>query len=295
MPPHIQAYVYAISASACFSSASLVFAHYSKKISSKWMNFFKATVCFVLMTVTLLITRAWQPLAWPATIALMVSGAVGLGLGDLFLLQAYARMGAGRTLVLFGFEPLFLGVASWYLFHQDFSMYRLISILFFLLCLFLFSLEKYKERGHWEIIGLLAALIGVLCDNAGVLLTRWAFESQHQLQPLQANFIRCAGSMVFFIFCSPFLKAQLFAQFRALNTKQRWIVTGAAIAGTYFSLLLYISAIRVGHLASIGALAVCGPIFATSLECIVYKKRPSIYLLLALLSFLTGFAILLSF
>ena len=177
MAPHHQAYFYAIGASAVFSAASLLYAHYSKKISSLWMTFFKAVVCFAGMLITVIVMNAWQPLGGPYVAALMLSGLLGLGIGDLFLLQAYARMGAGRTLVLYGFQPLFLGVASYYLFHQDFNGYRLVAILFFLICLFLFSLEKFKEHGHWEVVGLIAALLGVLFDNVGVILTRWTFEA----------------------------------------------------------------------------------------------------------------------
>jgi len=292
--PHTQAYFYATAASISFSTASLVVAHYARNVSFVWMNFFKAVVCFVLMSLTLAVTAAWNSVDTSAIAALMISGMIGLGIGDLFLLQAYARIGAGRTLILFGFQPLFIGAAASYLFNQPFGIYRLVSIIFFLICLFLFSYEKFKEHGHWEIIGLVAALLGVMFDNTGVLLTRWAFDSQPQLLPLQANFIRCGGAILFFIFFSPFLKAQLFKRFKSLETKDRWYVTIAAAAGTYMSLMLYLNAIRIGHLASLSAIGVCGPLFSTSLECIVDRKWPSIYLWLSLLSFLIGFTILLS-
>jgi len=295
MAPHHQAYFYAIGASVVFSAASLLYAHFSKKISALWMTFFKAAVCFLGMLITVIVMNAWQPLGAPYIAALMLSGLLGLGIGDLFLLQAYARMGAARTLVLYGFQPLFLGVASYYLFHQDFNGYRLVAILFFMICLFLFSLEKFKEHGHWEVVGLIAALLGVLFDNIGVILTRWTFESVPELQPLYANLVRCAGALLFVMVASPWLKVGLVRNFRTLTGRDQWWATAAALTGAYLSLILYLTAIRIGHLASLAALGVFGPLFSTSLECIFERRWPSAYLWLALLSFLIGFTMILSF
>lgn len=294
MHPHTQAYFYAMASALCFASASLIFAHFARRFSSVWMNFFKAVVCFAAMSLMLALTETWQTLPRAATAALFISGILGLGIGDIFLMKAYARMGAGRTLILFGFQPLFLGVASFYLFGQDFSWYRLVAILFFVACLFLFSLEKYKEHGHWEIVGLVAALIGVLFDNTGVLLTRWSFELAPLMSPLQANVVRCAGSVAFFVLLSPFFKAGLVRNFVSLTARQRMLVVLAALTGTFASLLLYVNALKIGHLASLAAIGVFGPLFSTSLECVWARRWPSRYLWLSLLSFGIGFALLLS-
>ncbi len=233
----------------------------------------------------------------PTTVigALLISGILGLGLGDLFLLSAYARMGAGRTLILFGFQPLILGISSWYLFAQPLSFYKFLAVIFFLICLYLFSLEKFKEHGHWEIKGLIAALLGVLFDNAGILLTRWSFNSVADLSVIQVNFIRAVGAMLFFITFNPFLKSGLIQHFQKLDRQQKLVILVASVAGTFVSLMLYLTAVRVAHLASLAAMGVFGPLYATMLECMIQRKKPSPYLLWALASFLIGFFILLYF
>jgi drug/metabolite transporter (DMT)-like permease len=258
------------------------------------MNYFKTTMLFLCLTVCVVFVD-WQTVSWDVTGALVLSGMLGLGLGDLFLLAAYARMGAGRTLILFGFQPLILGVSSWYLFSQPLSSYKLVAVLFFLLCLYLFSLEKFKENGHWEITGLVAALLGVLFDNTGILLTRWSFDTAPGMGVIQVNFIRVCGAVVFFLTLSPFLKPGLVKNFLALRPKDRGSIMFASIAGTFVSLVLYLSAVRVAHLASLSAMGVFGPLYSTTLECWLDRKAPSRYLLLAMASFVIGFAILLMF
>ncbi|MCC6138325.1 MAG: EamA family transporter, partial [Bdellovibrionaceae bacterium] len=213
-------------------------------------------------------------------------------IGDLFLLHAYARIGPGRTLILFGFQPLFIGISSWYFFGQSLSGYRFLAIFFFALCLFLFSLEKFKSDGRWEVMGLLAALTGVICDNTGVLLTRWSFDEIQNLTPLQANFIRCGGAVLFYIFANPFLKTQLIHNFKKIKTFDRTKVIVASACGTFVSLILYLTAVRIGHLASVAAIGVVGPLFTTTVECIADRKLPNKYLWFALISFICGFTIL---
>lgn len=288
-----QAYFYALGASLSFSTASLVFAAYAKNISSVWMNYFKTTVCFICFSLCMVFFVQWQALPWAVVGALLLSGILGLGLGDLFLLKAYARMGAGRTLILFGFQPMILGISSWYLFSQPFSFYKLLAVLFFLICLYLFSLEKFKEHGHWEVTGLLAALLGVVFDNSGILLTRWSFDAAPEVSVLQVNFIRTFGALGFYMTFNPFLKSGLLRNFLALSHQQKWVITVASTAGTFVSLLLYLSAVRVAHLASLSAIGVFGPLYSTSLECFIYRKKPSWYLILAAMSFVIGFCILL--
>jgi len=286
MPPHQQAYLYAATAAIVFSSASFVFTEYSRKVSSLWMSFFKTIICFLLFTVTTFLFSEWTSVPLPVVAALMASGAVGLGLGDLFLLHAFSHIGPGRTLMLFGFQPLFIGILSWYFLNQSLSAYRFLAILFFVICLFLFSLEKFKEKGHWEIIGLLAALAGVVCDNTGVLLTRWSFDEVKALAPIQANFIRCGGALLFYLLASPLLKPQLFMHFKRLKTWDRSKVILASGAGTFVSLMLYLTAVRIGHLASVAAIGVVGPLFTTTVECVVDRRFPSVYLWAALGCFL---------
>ncbi len=259
------------------------------------MTYFKTTVCFLSLSLVVVTTVDWQPVSWDVVCALVLSGILGLAIGDLFLLAAYARMGAGRTLILFGFQPLILGVSSWYLFSQPLHSYKLVAVLFFLLCLYLFSLEKFKEQGHWEITGLLAALLGVVLDNSGILLTRWSFDSAPQMGVIQANFIRAGGALFFFITMNPILKSGLIKNFLTLNTKERVSIFTASIFGTIVSLILYLSAVRVAHLASLSAMGVFGPLYSTTLECVIARKPPSRYLIFAMISFIIGFAILLAF
>lgn len=285
-------YLFAVGSSLVFAISSVYYTEYARRFSPVWMNTIKATVLFSSLVLTTFLFESWVPLSTPVIIALVVSGLLGLAIGDIFLLSAYARIGAARTLILFGFQPLFIGIAARFLFQQDLNPERLLAIFFFIGCLYTFSLERYRTEGHWEIWGLVAALIGVIFDNAGVILTRWSFEAQPDLGVLQANLFRAGGAVAFFVLFGFIKNMKTTEKFLSLSPYEMGRVTLVSFCGTFVSLFLYLTAIREGHLASIAAVGVSGPLFASFFECIKERKKPSLYLLIALVFFLAGAGVL---
>jgi drug/metabolite transporter (DMT)-like permease len=292
LTPAQSAYLFAILGNICFASASLVFASYSKKVSAYWMNAFKTVVTWLALLLLMIFIGYHSP-SLPSLSAFLASGFLGLNLGDLFLLSAFVRLGSSRSLMIFGFQPLFMGVASYFLFGQEVGPWRFLSLIFLVGCLFFFSLEKYKQEGHWEIRGLMFALIGMGFDTIGVLLSRWGFDASPAVPAMEGHFYRCFGAVLGFALMARFWKPlNLLAGFRRWNNKQRALIVCASWLGTLLSLYFYLTAVRVGHLASLAGIAVTGPLFASLLELIWKKERPSPYSLAALACFLTGFIIL---
>lgn len=273
----------------------------------------KAAVALILLSLTLpiLIYFGDSPTPWiaPSSIAtgaLLLSGFIGLGVGDLFLLDAFIRIGVSRTLMLYGFQPLLLGVGAALMFGQTFESHRLVAIAFLIGCLFVFSVERYRETRTWEFRGLVMAIIGVSMDSAGVLLTRFAFEHSLQTRPLEGHFIRCIGALLAYAAIAAVIHIRraytrsqdrtpvigLLSNFLRFDLKSRGLVLLGCFGGTYLSLCLYLTAIQIGHLASIAAISITGPMFAALLESIIQRRRPSRYLVFAFALFVCGFFIL---
>lgn len=286
--------LYALGSNITFATASLYFTDYSKKISPSWMNYFKACVAFVCFIAVIFIFQVPTGLSLASFSFLVVSGIAGLMIGDIFLLRAFTHLGSGRVLMIFGFQPLILGVASYYIFGELFSLYRLIAILFLMTCLFCFSMESFKEKGHWDIQGILFALIGVSLDAFGLLLTKEAFEKTPGLSVFVANAVRSGATVVGFFLASliPYFQLKLLAPFKSLESKDRKLVVIASFLGTFMSLGFYLHAIQIGHLATISAIAGTSPLFATLFEIYKGRKKMTKYLALAITSFVCGVLIL---
>jgi drug/metabolite transporter (DMT)-like permease len=285
-------YLLALGANFSFATASIIFATYSHKISSLWMNAFKAVVTLLLLVLTIPWMGGFHTTTFSATSWFFLSGFVGLTIGDLFLLRSFSLIGPSRTLILFGFQPIIMGIAGPLLFNQELQNHQLMAIPILMCCLFLFSYEGRKNNGHWEIKGLLFALTGVLFDACGIFLSRKGFDIS-ELAPVEGHFYRTLGAVVGFALISKFIKpVKLVHHFKAQPNKARLILLFSAFAGTYLSLLMYMSAIKMGNLASISAIAITGPIFATFFECLYYKKYPGKFLWMSLALFVFGFLVL---
>ena len=292
IPNENLALFFALGATLSFSGSSLVYAEFSKRVSVLWMNTFKASVAFVALLVTIPLFWGWHSVSLPSFLSFLASGLLGLNLGDLFLLSAFTRIGPARTLILFGFQPVITGTLAYLFLGQTFNPHKLIAVFFMICCLFIFSLERFRQNRQWEIGGLLFALIGVSLDSCGVMLSRLGFDLSPQVVPPEGHFYRCVGALLGFAVIAFFRPIGLKENFQRFQTRDRGLLVMASLGGTYLSLLLYLSAVRIGHLASIAGISITGPMFATLLESLVHRRAPSRYLYIAFAFFLGGFYIL---
>jgi len=250
-----------------------------------WMNVVKNSVAYVATVMTLLMFSGNLSVDWNTHWPFLVSGVIGLTIADYCLLSAYRWMGPGRTLILFGFQPLLTGVASYYIWGDVIYGLQFVSIFFFVLCLFLFSYERFKDSGRWEVQGLLFAFCGVFLDAIGVLLTKYGFETHPEVTGTQANYLRISASLLSFLVMSPFLKVQLLKGWQRLFPKEKSLVIVASLSGTFLSLVFYMQAIKLGKLATVTAIILTDPMIATVLECVWLRRPPSRWLVWAMVSF----------
>lgn len=287
-------YLFALMANICFALGSQGFTFFSRKISSSWMNWLKCSVALFAFGVYLLITNQFGEISLKAFLLLFFSGFLALGAGDIFLLKAFSDLGPGRTLTLFSFQPLFLGIAGFYIFDQAIDTQKLWAIIFFIICIVIYSLEKYRKDGHWNFKYMLMAFIGMGLDAFGVIVSRYVFDQNVNLTPMEGNFYRCIGAVSVFVLLRYIRGIKLIEPFKALPKKEKLLALGASFIGTFLSLSFYLTALRMAHLGSLSGIAITGTIFASLFECILEKKLPSRYLMVSFISFLIGMKILLS-
>ncbi len=285
--------IFALMSTGVFAFSSVIFAIFAKKVSAIWMNAFKATVALVAFSVAVLITGDWKDL--PATnslVAFVLSGFIGLNLGDYFLMRAFQKMGSSRTLIIFSFQPLMMALFAFIVFGQSLFITGFVAIFLLMSCVFTLSLEGYRKAGHWEIKGPLFAFAGVSLDCVGLLLTRYAFDADDSVSVLEGNLFRCFGAGIGFLFLARFVRFQFKRRLQKFNWRTRSLLFGASFGGTFLALWLYLSAISEGHLAKITAIVGSGPLFTALFEAVIYRRFPSKYLWTALALFLVGFFLL---
>ncbi|MDA8244452.1 MAG: EamA family transporter [Elusimicrobia bacterium] len=289
-----KAYIYALAANLSFAVGVQFFTHYARRISSLWVNCFKAAVAASLFLCTIIIEGGFHAVDPGMASLFLLSGMIGLGLGDIYILKAFSMMGPGRTMMVFGFQPLLIGLVSYFAFGQAIDPDKLFAIFFFVVCLYIFSLESFKKHGHWNVRATLFAMGGMALDGCGVLLTRYAFNNSPGIGTTEGNFYRAAGALLLFAAMSAVKPFHFTEKLKGLGRGGLlWITLGSA-AGTYLSLMFYLSAIRYSAaLAAVSGIAITGTLFSSAFECAVERKLPSRYLVAAFAFFLGGMAFLL--
>ena len=281
---------FALAANLCFSIAIVLYTQMSHKTSVLWMNTVKGSVALVCFTLTVTLWFGWHEVASISVVCFLLSGFLGLAIGDLFLLKAFTLIGPARTMVLFGFQPLLMAGFAWAFFSQEFPMQKLIAILFLMGCLFTFSLERFRANKEWGLKGIGIAFAGMFLDAVGILLTRYAFDSTEGLHAFEGNAYRCLGALVGFFVIARFIRPLRFRHFfDKLKHSERSIILIASILGTYLSLGFYLQAIKTGHLASITGVSITGPMFSAIAESLYFRRKPTFLFVLAFALFLAGF------
>lgn len=280
----------ALTATLCFSYGSSIFTEFARKVSPFWMNSFKAFIALFTFTITVFAFGLWVTPKPLTLIALLTSGCIGLMIGDIFMLKAMAELGASRMLMIFGIQPFFLGLGGYILFGQSFSWTNVLGLVFMSLCLFTISLENYKKSGHWQASGLIAGLIAILLDGVGLFLTKFSFNHQTDISPIEVNMIRCVGAIIgFFIIYYSKEKIQFQPTWTKFSKKEKMKIVVGSLFGTYISLMLYLTAISKGKLSVVPAVTITGPMFAEIFEIFRTRKLPNIYVVISFIFFICGF------
>lgn len=290
----MEPYLYALCANLSFALGSVFFAHFSRRFSSLWMNCVKANVGLFCFLITILLTSGFHSISLLNFTIFFISGFLALGIGDLFLLQAFKQLGPGRTMVLFGFQPLIIGSLSFLFFNQNISGEKLYAVLFLILCLLTFSYEIRKRTGKWDVLNLGIAFTAILIDAIGVIISRYAFNMNESITGFEGNFYRCFGAVCAYVLISFFKPIKLLETFKTLPVKTIGFVLLGAFLGTFLSLAFYLEAIKTGHLASISAISITAVMFSSLFESLWEKKMPSKFLFIAFGFFGVGMWILLT-
>ncbi|MGE3609224.1 MAG: EamA family transporter [Bacteriovoracaceae bacterium] len=285
----IYVYSLAIAANLFFSTSSMVFSIYARRFSSMWINQVKVSVAFIAFIIAMFFSNQLIPVPLTTMALLFLSGLGGLCIGDIFLFRAYTTLGAGRSLVLFSFQPLMLGIYGHFFLSQNFSLNQTLAVICMVICIFIFMLERNKQTGSWDFKSFVWAFLGISLDAIGVMLTRSAYEITPGLETFQVNVIRCLGALVGFLLISPKSYISVTKDILGLTKRDQLIVIGSAISGCFLSLTLYLAALKYAHVGTLTAISITGPIWVSLLECFYYKKWPNFFLISAFAFFLTGF------
>jgi DME family drug/metabolite transporter len=174
---------------------------------------------------------------------LLASGVLGIAAGDSFYFAALRRLGTRRTLTLEAGGPVLTSAAGLVLLLEVPSLRQWCGVVLVSLALVLAAGQAPPgdPRGRLQRqqgVGLLLAVLALLCGTGGALLARAALRAT-ALPPLQAAILRLAGAALVMLPLLPGLIRRPGRHWGPHPPQSRWLlVLAATLLGTVLGIAL---------------------------------------------------------
>lgn len=248
----------ALSTALCWAVAARMFRVLGRHFSPLALNLWKGLAALAIL---LVITQCFLPPAHLANSAigwLLLSGIIGIGLGDTFFFQALNKIGDSQSiLVAETLAPIFTALLAMAWISEWLTWQQWVGV-----ALVLFSVDmviKIQKRAAQQIFalsGYVYAALAALCQAVGAVVSRDVLVSTG-VDAFNASQIRLLGGL-FIIVVLMLVKRQAWLP-HTDNGKKTWLFfLGATVIGTFAALYLQMLAFTYTKAAVVQTL------FATS-------------------------------
>ena len=270
----------ALSASVLWAFASLVFAQLGQKTAPLVMNGLKCVIALALMWISLL---AFEQIPWPelthaALFYLVISGFIGLTIGDTAYFNALVRLGPRRALVFTALTPPVTALMAVPALGEPITLTMGIGMALTMGGVVWVILERapvQDDEPHQgltkaEWLGVAFALVGVLCQSSGNVLTKMGGETS---SALAVSVVRlAAGTLGLGVIIGLTGRlAEVAAPFRDRRTTILLLV--ATFAGTYLGIWLLNAGLKYTFVGIAATLSSTSPIWILPLAYFILKER----------------------
>ncbi|TXR53063.1 DMT family transporter [Reinekea thalattae] len=168
-----------LGAAICWTLSSLLAPRIIGRFGTIRFNTFRITIAGVILVAICLASNRFDALLWQHSSAIILSGIVGIFLGDTFLFSAVHRLGPRRAGVLFTMNAPMSILLGWLFLNEQLSLLQLFAcslVLSGVIIAILFG--KQDNPHHWEqtkgrlSVGIMLALGGALGQAVGALLSK---------------------------------------------------------------------------------------------------------------------------
>ena len=254
----------ALGAAFLWAMSAVVFAQLGKKIPPLALNLSKGVIAIALIALTLIVQGNY--LTEIDTVALgllLLSGVLGIGLGDTFYFEALNNLGARQTLLLQALAPPLAALIALTFLQEALSARAWAGIVLTVSGVAWVISERVPNAINKIVTplrGIGFALLSVLGQASGAVLSRAALVDT-TISPLWSTLLRLVGGVLVLLLWIP-LQRQSHLWFKPLQSKQvLGVITLTALFSTYLGILLQQTALKYTATGIAQALIATSPLF----------------------------------
>lgn len=257
--------------------AVILFRKSGERVHPLALNTFKNLAATLLFLATMWVLG--EPLLRQAPIhtylLLLLSGALGIGIGDTLLFMSLNRIGAGLTGIVVCMYSPFVIVLSFWLLGEHLTILQLTGALLIIMAILIATIEKKKSAVTPTNIAIGAAL-GVVASAAmaiGVVIIKRTLETSPLLWTTQ---IRLFGGILVLIFIL-LVHPRRHHIYGSLVTARKWSYTiSGSIVGAYLAMIIWLGGFKYTQAAIASALNQTSTIFIFIFAAAILKESLSI-------------------
>jgi drug/metabolite transporter (DMT)-like permease len=181
-----------------WSGTSFAFTSAAVKIGSLQLNINRMILASVLLYATIVVGGFSLILSSSQIINLVISGIIGLVIGDSFLFKAFQKIGARVSMLLMSSSPAMSSILAYFFLGESLSFFAFIGIAVTIFGIGLVVLDRSEvPDANFKIskIGVIYGLLGALGQAAGLIFAKFAFE-EGEVHKMVATFIRIISSVL---------------------------------------------------------------------------------------------------
>ena len=273
-------YSLALLAALSWSIASLISTDVTRKLGSVSFNRLRLIFVSIMLISYSTYKNTWDTIEYEYLNLIILSGVIGIFLGDSFLFMALKRIGPRRNNILFSLAAPFTVILNIIILDQNMSLHELTGcFLVFFGVVIAISYGNSKNNKHrWEIIegsikiGILMGILAALCQAIGLIMMKPILSMG--ADPIASASLRTAISFIFLSFTF-FLDFNIFNQKGSLTIKiiSQSIISG--FLGMALGMSLLLIALQKADAGIVATLSSTSPIMILLLIWVLTKKIPT--------------------
>ena len=273
-------YFIATSAALCWAVASLISADVTRKIGGLAFNRLRLFfVSLMLISYTFYIDT-WSTINNDFLFVILLSGIIGIFLGDTLLFIALQKIGPRRNNILFSLAAPFTVILNIIFLNEIMSLVNLIGcIIVFFGVVIAIAYGNSRDKNHrWELVegnlylGVIFGIGAALCQAIGLVMMKPILNMG--ADPIASASLRTLISCIFLAFTF-FLNYEIFNTKTSLNLK----IIGQSILSGFLGMALGMSllliALQHADAGIVATLSSTSPIMILFLIWVVTKKIPT--------------------
>jgi len=265
----------ALGAACLWAISSAIYGRLGQNISPLYLNLLKGAIAIALILITLLIRGELIPeIATKNLFLLLLSGVVGIGLGDTAFFAALTCLGARRTLLMETLAPPITAIFALIFLQESLSASAWIGIMLTILGVAWVVTERVNDLANYPLrlkAGIIYGAIAALALAIGGVLSRAAL-ADTSISPLWAALLRLIAGVTSLLLWIPLRRQQGFFMPKQVSLSFVAGIGFAAFAGTYLGIWLQQSAIKFTAVGIALTLTNTAPLFVLPIAAFSGEK-----------------------